>query len=320
MIVTQRKLLFFLLGGVGLLLCGRLLYAGLPLAQGSNDGDACIRCHVSEYNQGMNRAVQHLPFWERKCETCHLQEGANWSATSAATSSQTTGTLTSQETLWRKSMIFGGEIQSLDHLATLTGLKPETTYRFRVLIAEELSQPLASSLWLGLSTRKIASENIIVTQGLDGETRTEINSLTINIVSSATATLRWKTDRPLYSWIELQDLDGLELAPTAIAAAKSAPSGAHPPLRDPEELAINACYQCHPESSLGTSHPVRLYGGRDVRIPDDLPTVDGMLTCVTCHDPHGSDGKMLVREVIKTKLCVTCHYKYKNSSPSTMFQ
>ena len=91
-------------------------------------------------------------------------------------------------------------------------------------------------------------------------------------------------------------------------------------MRDPEDLAISVCYQCHSESTLGTSHPVRLYGGRDVRIPEELPTVDGMLTCVTCHDPHGAPGKMLVRETIKTKLCVACHYKYKNSSPSTMFQ
>jgi predicted CXXCH cytochrome family protein len=135
--------------------------------------------------------------------------------------------------------------------------------------------------------------------------------------------ISWKTSQPLYGWVELQELEGLNLSDLSESESdRTRPvdeTSPHPDLRSPEDLAITVCYQCHPDTALGNSHPVRLFGGRDVRIPLDLPTVDGMLTCVTCHNPHGSEGKMLVRETIKTKLCVACHFKYKNSSPSTMF-
>ena len=97
--------------------------------------------------------------------------------------------------------------------------------------------------------------------------------------------------------------------------------GSHPPLREPQELTIELCLSCHSDTNLGTSHPVRLYARRgNTIIPEELPTIeDGMMTCVTCHSPHGAPASQLVREIVKTKLCVTCHIRFKNSSPATMF-
>lgn len=97
--------------------------------------------------------------------------------------------------------------------------------------------------------------------------------------------------------------------------------GTHPRLREPQELTIELCLSCHSNTNLGTSHPVRLYARRgNTIIPDELPTIeDGMMTCVTCHSPHGAPASQLVREIVKTKLCVTCHIRFKNSSPATMF-
>ncbi|MCP3177765.1 hypothetical protein MJO47_11680 [Desulfuromonas sp. KJ2020] len=98
-------------------------------------------------------------------------------------------------------------------------------------------------------------------------------------------------------------------------------AGLHARLREPQDLTIEVCLSCHSDTDLGASHPVRLYARRgSTIIPEELPTIeDGMMTCVTCHGPHGAPARQLVREIVKTKLCVTCHIRFKNSSPATMF-
>ena len=79
-------------------------------------------------------------------------------------------------------------------------------------------------------------------------------------------------------------------------------------LRDNEALGINSCYGCHPPNILGLSHPVGVYPKGDIEIPDDLPTAEGgMLTCITCHYPHGSNQKFLARKKIAKELCQSCH-------------
>lgn len=317
----NHRLPIFLLAAACLLGAGGLLYAAWLQTPRNSVGDACIGCHVAEFNQGAANAQQHPPFRERQCAACHLAPGSSWDG-ATTTPATITGTAVLQTPLWRKQQIFEGESHKKEHQVTLTGLDSETAYRFRVRVAEEKTNPLAESLWLGLKTGDVEnthSQEMSIAEGLGSSRGNRIESLTINIIAADTAIIFWTLAQPHGSWLELQELTADE-AGTVANSGTNASSSVHPPLRDSVELAINACYQCHPESSLGTSHPVRLYGGRDVQIPDALPTVDGMLTCVTCHDPHGAPGKMLVREVIKTKLCVTCHYTYKNSSPSTMFR
>ncbi|MDY0212659.1 MAG: cytochrome c3 family protein [Desulfuromonadaceae bacterium] len=312
-----------------LLLCGLLLTGGLTLTAvfaGSatqaeeRAGAQCIQCHVEVYDSVLKQPFIHSPFFEQQCPTCHLQPGSDWGSDAVtAAGAQITGSRVSQQTLWRKQQLFGGELRTKAHQASISNLQPEAVYRFRLQVAEEQSQPFSASLWLGLRPDELLpteSREILLE---DAKTGRELPVSKLNIASVAVDTLliSWETEQPFFSWLELQELDGVEATPSG----NGEPSRAgHPPLRDPVEMAISACYQCHSESSLGTSHPVRLYNGRDVRIPEELPTVGGMLTCVTCHDPHGAPGVMLVREVIKTKLCVTCHYKFKNSSPSTMFR
>ena len=79
-------------------------------------------------------------------------------------------------------------------------------------------------------------------------------------------------------------------------------------LRDAESVGIYACYGCHPPKELGLSHPVGVYPKGDIRIPDDLPTAkEGMITCVTCHFPHGSDKQHLTRKKVIQELCKACH-------------
>lgn len=306
----------------GLVLTLTTVVAALTPEEKQQAGEQCILCHVEAYNSTLVQAVIHTPFWDRECTTCHLPAGSSWPGTdTTAVENLITGTPVEQEILWRKQETFGSDVRGFAHLVSLSGLKSSTTYRFRLRVAEESSKPLAGTLWLGLRSSEIPiigkERELSVTEGLD-PAEAYIKNLVIRIINTNTAVLSWQTLQPVYSWVELQELSSQEQ--TAIAEKELLDQRVHPPLRDPKDLSISSCYQCHPESTLGTSHPVRLYGGQDVRIPEELPTVDGMLTCVTCHDPHGAPGKMLVRETIKTKLCVACHYKFKNSSPSTMFR
>jgi len=319
----NRKRLLFGTGGISLLFLLFLFLTARLQAQNESAGDACIGCHVAQFNQGVAGAFQHPPFWERQCTMCHLQQGSDWpnNSSSATLQQELTGALVSQEPLWRKQQRYNGKLLTTEHVASLDQLDSPLGYRFRVAVGEQASIAQSRSLWLGLDAQQLwnsTNHELTTANGLNGEIGEEIEILTITAISSNQVMISWSTEQPLYSWLELQELAGIETEVSAQATAVG--QAEHPPLRRADDLAIEACYRCHPESSLGASHPVRLYGGRDVRIPEDLPTVDGMLTCVTCHLPHGGDGKKLLRTKDKTRLCVTCHYKYKNSSPSTMFR
>ncbi len=318
-------------GAISLLL-GSLLIAALNQTESNVVNDECIRCHITIFNQGIANSQLHAPFWKRQCVGCHMAEGASWSVQASQSSRDTvTGMVVDQEELWRKVQIYTGATGPVfEHLVNIPFPDMSTAYRFRIVVspfAAKAGGEVQQSLWLGLQPDEMdeysgLAGQVDVSDGLVAPVNEVINTASL-YRNNNTVFIAWETPRLLYGWVELQELAGVSLtglsATETLSLRLTADSGQHPPLRDPEDLAINACYQCHAESTLGTSHPVRLYSGRDVRIPDDLPTVDGMLTCVTCHNPHGSEGKMLVRETIKTRLCVACHFKYKNSSPSTMF-
>lgn len=317
-----------LAAGAGLLSFDNVLIAALNNHANALLGQECIRCHVTIYEQGMKNKQMHSPFWEKQCVACHLAEGAVWPEPSNGTArGAITGTVVNQNALWRKLQRFpdqGGA--RLDHLVGLPFLNMNSAYRFRIVLSRQGPDTKTgedeAGLWLGLlpdemgdaksdGRRDISPAESPALRDLVQKTSVYRDGETVFIV--------WQTTLPVWGWVELQALEGISLDGEKPQGGKLHPATKHPPLRSPEELAIGSCYSCHPESTLGASHPVRLYGGKDVHIPKELPTVEGMLTCVTCHAPHGSTAKNLVRETVKTKLCVACHYKYKNSSPSTMF-
>lgn len=314
----KSRLLLVMAVSLMLLAGGLLQSSRLPAGSG---GETCIGCHVEQYNQGISSQFQHPPFWDRQCTVCHQESGDSWSG-QQSTSQTSTGELVSQELIWGKQVAVHNQMLSRSHLVNISDLNSSSGYRIRLLVGHLQNESFARSLWVGLNPRelwRLQRRELTFSTGLDGEIGEQIESVTITAISDNQVLVSWQTATPLFSWVELQDLEGITLREPAPESTDSAP-GEHPRLRSPEDLAIEACYQCHPKATLGTSHPVRLYGGRNVRIPDELPTVNGMMTCVTCHDPHGGQSQMLVRTLIKTKLCVTCHYTYKNSSPSTMFR
>jgi predicted CXXCH cytochrome family protein len=69
---------------------------------------------------------------------------------------------------------------------------------------------------------------------------------------------------------------------------------------------IDICYKCHPHDS---SHPVGVKAiSPKIRTPEGLPTIeDGIITCVTCHKPHGGERVHYNRFDFKKDLCMRCH-------------
>ena len=99
-------------------------------------------------------------------------------------------------------------------------------------------------------------------------------------------------------------------APTSTGVLKSVITK-HGPMTAEKGLAIDACYRCHPPEVLGVSHPVGVAPKDQTNIPDNLPTLEGgIITCVTCHHPHGGSREYLAREETTKDICITCHKTY----------
>ncbi|MBI5599487.1 MAG: fibronectin type III domain-containing protein [Deltaproteobacteria bacterium] len=87
-------------------------------------------------------------------------------------------------------------------------------------------------------------------------------------------------------------------------AAAGAPHGDGflPPLK----AQIDVCVECHQQ---GASHPVGISANtKKTRVPPNLPTLEGgIITCVTCHYPHGGEKKHFARLDFERGICVECH-------------
>ena len=317
-----------------------VMVSSAALDYGNNQAsDSCESCHVETYNLGLAQRNMHWPFFNRQCVTCHVVSTASFSMPEATQPADTiTGNQVSQTPRWRKREVYqSSAAKAVDHVVVLRGLDFNTVYRFRLVLSEtgtKNDKDNIMSSWFGLAPAEIAElgSNVLPTRitDLTGMPGDMVRSLTLYRLKDSVLFIDWQTGAPSLSWLELEETEGIDLGAMVETVGREAepPAAApvivtdadHPQLRDPEELTIDVCYSCHPGIRGVASHPVRIYATGDTRIPDDLQTIkDGMITCATCHNPHGGEGKKLVREVIKTKLCVTCHYLFKGTSKSTMF-
>lgn len=318
-----------------------LLFLGLcfipsrGVARDGNINERCISCHKNSYEVANKARFKHIPFSQRRCATCHLREETDLHSENLTASTQFSGSLVSQEPLWTRQYIYPNitETIHLDHSIGLMVPEDDKYYRFRIILSETAARTgkkAMTSRWFGLYPKEISTSGEDLK--LKSISRSSVFSSEIlgpPVLSPRAEThinLSWQTKAPMFSWIEVQALDGISLAQVTSGSENTGrvlgatQNKLHDLLRPPEELTIEVCYTCHPRNSIGSSHPVRLYAGEnDTVIPKQLPTIGGMLTCVTCHNPHGSQGKQLVREEIVTKLCVTCHYQFKGKSQSTLF-
>lgn len=317
-------------GGAGIFCLVFFVALGMCL-KNDNAADSadeqCIQCHVGMWNTAIALPNQHLPFLNRSCTVCHLAETAGTPVMQAAeVAALFTGSTVSQEPQWAKRQVFKGSADlSGEHRVVLAGLVPDARYRFRAIsedVAVKSGKASTVGLWLGLLPQEVLSGGPV-----------DVPPLSLAKAGKGEVLVAWHDATGTKFRVEVEEISVSGAEPSSALPQPEAlltdpaeteseqASIAHPSMRSPEEITIDICYSCHPKSDLGASHPVGIYAhGEDTIIPDDLPTVErGMLTCVTCHDPHAAIGKQLVREEVATKLCVACHVSFQGSSKSTIF-
>lgn len=321
-----------------LLVCGFvLLGAGSSAMRIQNEealNDKCIRCHAEVYKKSVESRFLHKPCFDRQCIVCHLAPESDW-RTQEESATSTGMPVAEQGNQWRKTMVFASsEGLQTKHMAALLGLSDSKAYRFRIVLSNN-PKPGAgtqqSSKWLGFVPAEMRGSSALTEQTLE-TSRLGIDSILTSSIQHGgkAAMVRWQSRSESFGWVELQEVEGVSLQQldakpagmkTSSQSSSKRGSENHPLLVSSEYAMIDLCYTCHPQSRMGTSHPVRIYSKQnETRIPDNLPTgKGGMLTCVTCHEPHGGKAKNMVRDLITTRLCVACHYTFNRTSKSTMF-
>lgn len=67
------------------------------------------------------------------------------------------------------------------------------------------------------------------------------------------------------------------------------------------------CIECHPDRMGPKEHIVDIAPPMKVV---DLPlSKDGLMTCITCHDPHETSGNPKLLRVKPSELCSKCHFR-----------
>ncbi len=83
---------------------------------------------------------------------------------------------------------------------------------------------------------------------------------------------------------------------------------------DPTSLwsaVTESCLRCHRNFNVAFSHPTERYPNQSTVIPEDMPLMDGKLTCLTCHyvHPRKEIAKDTFLRISSAGIfyCATCH-------------
>ena len=198
------------------------------------------------------------------------------------------------------------------HQVTLYNLVAGKEYHFYVASRDMFGNEVVSEDMI-FNTATISKtyelEDITIRKG--GAVELAVNKMDFFLLNSALG-LHLETTKPANVTVEYVKVEDPtvpnepQIEPASVLR-KPYPSE----LRSGKELAINACYNCHPLEELGLTHPVGVALKRTTKIPKDLPTLKGgIITCVTCHDAHGASRPYLARKDMTRDICISCHDGY----------
>ncbi len=199
------------------------------------------------------------------------------------------------------------------HRVTLHGLRADQLYHFRV-VSKDIFGNVARSPDFTLNTNDVisASEGLPQTEsGHDGD-GFRVENLETFVFNSELG-LYIETTVPVRATVECVRVEKANRVPVADqndVVTGTDNGDVHDLIIERKAWALEACYGCHLPESLGVSHPVGVEPSGKTTIPEDLPMEGGVITCVTCHKPHGGARKYFAQKEITEDICISCHEGY----------
>ena len=186
------------------------------------------------------------------------------------------------------------KVFTTEHRIKISGLNRETTYHFRV-VSRDIFGNASVSDGHTIDTTKQVSKVVVLDEPSPAD---KMKATLFRVNRAGDVAVRVFNDTRSRVFVRVREL-------TIFGAESNHGLG----LKSGVALTINNCVDCH---SFGITHPVGVKSrSRETSIPPNLPTIeDGMITCVTCHDPHGGEQEKLSRLPAMTDLCVQCHTGY----------
>ncbi len=179
---------------------------------------------------------------------------------------------------------------SREHRVTLKGLKQGRRYHYRIILKDIFGNMIRSSDLIFDTEKPRYSQQSVssISRGFPSIEKAEVVSI------KGVPFILIRTDRPSRITITLKPK----------ADDKTHGDGFLPP----KTAQIDVCVECHRQS---VSHPVGVSASSpNTVIPKNLPTLEGgIITCVTCHYPHGSDKPFFARMDFERDICIECHKK-----------
>ena len=192
-----------------------------------------------------------------------------------------------------------------EHRVTLTGLKHRHRYLYKVISRDMKGNVLRSGEAEFDTSVEIISDRQYIE---DNEVSPVIHEvIPFRAGGQSGIYLRMRANKPSRLSVLLKEVK-TESEETGIREKSAAAEKHSPALASARYSTIDACIKCHNQNA---SHPVGVRSKSDkFRAPDDLPTIDnGIITCVTCHLPHGGKEIYLARLNFDKDICIKCHTK-----------
>ncbi len=180
------------------------------------------------------------------------------------------------------------------HNVTLGGLKHKNTYSYRVISRDISGNMLQSKEYFFDTSEDVSRMN----ESRDGE---GVSPLIRDIKV-------FKTGRKDDFYLQVSTNKAVEFLVwfTEIQQMEERQCYGYSPTR---YSTIDVCLTCHKQDA---SHPVGVRSRNPkIKISEDLTTIEeGVLTCVTCHAPHGGEKVYFIRTIFPKNLCIKCHVGY----------
>lgn len=185
-------------------------------------------------------------------------------------------------------------LYTTDHKTILKGLKRNSSYSFRVISTDMSGNTM-------ISEEQVLNTHTEIIQP-------DIKTPSIKVPTLVTETIPLKDDEveDYYLKVASNKYSQFIVWLKEIKKPSERPCNNSKPSR---ASTIDVCIKCHAQDS---SHPVGVRSNNPkVVVSDQLPTIEnGMITCVTCHFPHGGKKAFYVRIDFSEEICIKCHGKY----------